>query len=84
DLILMDVQMPVLDGVSATAEIRRLESERGLARTPIIAFSANAMNHQVAEYMASGFDGHLPKPLVIGDLWAVLDGIAATGAEPTP
>ena len=84
DLILMDIQMPVLDGVSATAEIRRLEAERGLARIPIIAFSANAMNHQVAEYMATGFDGHLPKPLVIGDLYAVLNGVAATGAGESP
>lgn len=81
DLILMDVQMPILDGVSATAEIRRLEAERELRRTPIIAFTANAMRHQVAEYLGAGFDGHLAKPLVITELCAVLEQAARTEAD---
>lgn len=79
DLVLMDVQMPILDGVSATSEIRRIEAERGLPRTPVIAFTANAMKHQILEYMASGFDGHLAKPLVISELCVVLELVAATG-----
>lgn len=77
DLVLMDVQMPILDGLSATSEIRRIESERGLGRTPIIAFSANAMKDQVAEYLAAGFDGHLAKPVVISELCRILDSVAA-------
>jgi CheY-like chemotaxis protein len=76
DLVLMDVEMPVLDGLLATAEIRRIEAQRGRDRTPIIAFSANAMTHQVAEYLAAGFDGHLAKPIVIAELCDVLESVA--------
>jgi PAS domain S-box-containing protein len=65
DLVLMDVQMPEMDGVAATRLIRMREAERGLERTPILALSANAMTHQVREYLASGMDGHLAKPIEI-------------------
>jgi signal transduction histidine kinase/CheY-like chemotaxis protein len=65
DLILMDIHMPEMDGVAATAAIRRIEEDRLLRRTPIIALSADAMSHQVARYLASGFDGHVPKPIVV-------------------
>jgi signal transduction histidine kinase/CheY-like chemotaxis protein len=63
DLILMDIQMPVLDGVSAIRLIRAAESESGCRRTPILALTANAMRHQVEEYLAAGADGHIAKPL---------------------
>lgn len=63
DVILMDVQMPDMDGVTATREIRRLESELGRPRTPIIAFTANAMTHQVLSYLDAGMDSHLAKPV---------------------
>jgi CheY-like chemotaxis protein len=72
DLVLMDIQMPVLDGVLATREIRAIEAERGLARTPIIALSANAMKHQVDEYLAAGMDAHLAKPIQLEKLYAAL------------
>jgi two-component system, chemotaxis family, sensor kinase Cph1 len=78
DLVLMDVEMPVLDGVHATSEIRRIEAECGQQRTPVIAFSANAMKHQVAEYLAAGFDGYLAKPVVVTELYAVLSSAVAT------
>jgi light-regulated signal transduction histidine kinase (bacteriophytochrome)/ActR/RegA family two-component response regulator len=81
DMVLMDAQMPILDGVSATAEIRRIEAERGLRRTPIIAFTANAMRHQAAEYLAAGFDGHLAKPVVISDLCAVFERVVDPDAR---
>ena len=74
--MLMDIEMPILDGLLATAEIRRIEAERGRERTPIFAFSANAMTHQIAEYLAAGFDGHLAKPVVMAELFAVLDSAA--------
>jgi CheY-like chemotaxis protein len=80
DLVLMDVEMPVLDGLLATAEIRLIESERGLDRTPIFAFSANAMKHQVAAYLAAGFDGHIGKPVVVAELYAVLRSVAQAGS----
>jgi signal transduction histidine kinase/CheY-like chemotaxis protein len=63
DIVLMDIQMPVLDGVSATREIRSAEAERGLARTPIIAVTANVMTDQIESYMAAGVDDYLPKPI---------------------
>ena len=78
DLILMDIQMPVLDGVAATREIRRIEAEKGLPRTPIVAVTANAMKHQVDEYHAAGLDAHLAKPIVIQHLYAALAGVAAS------
>ena len=63
DIVLMDMQMPGMDGMEAAREIRRLEAERGRARTPIIAVTANAMKDQVETYMAVGMDGHVAKPI---------------------
>ncbi|WP_372784497.1 ATP-binding protein [Phenylobacterium sp.] len=72
DLILMDLQMPVLDGLSAAREIRGLEAALGLARTPIVALSANALPEHIAEARAAGMDGHLAKPMRPDDLIALL------------
>ncbi|MCT4608510.1 MAG: ATP-binding protein [Pelagimonas sp.] len=64
DLILMDVNMPILDGIEATQKIRAHEvATAGGAATPIIALTANAMTHQVATYLASGMDAHVAKPV---------------------
>jgi len=68
----MDVQMPVMDGVTATAAIRAAELAEGRARTPILALTANAMSHQVAEYLASGFDGHVAKPIDAAHLYEAI------------
>jgi PAS domain S-box-containing protein len=73
DVVLMDVHMPVMDGVSAAREIRAREAASGRDRTPIIALTANAMNHQVAQYVAAGMDHVVAKPLEVGRLFAVLD-----------
>ena len=72
DVILMDVQMPVMDGVTATAAIRQKEQASGRARTRIIALSANAMAHQVSEYVAAGMDGHVAKPIEAVALYKAL------------
>ena len=77
DLILMDIQMPVLDGPAATREIRRLEHETGRARTPIIALTANAMAHQTASYMAADMDGVIAKPIDIAQLFSTLQAVLA-------
>ena len=63
DLILMDIQMPVMDGYAAAREIRRWERERGLARTPIIALTASALKEDVRMALDSGCDLHVPKPV---------------------
>lgn len=62
DLILMDIQMPVMNGLEATAAIRSAETLRNLRRTPIIALSANIMRQHELEYHAIGMDGSVPKP----------------------
>ena len=77
DLILMDIQMPVMDGAAATREIRRIELESGRPRTPIVTLSANAMKHHVAEYLSAGMDAHLAKPIQIGKLYATLCAVQA-------
>jgi two-component system, sensor histidine kinase len=77
DLVLMDIQMPVMDGAAATREIRRIELESGRPRTPIVALSANAMKHHVAEYLAAGMDAHLAKPIQLDRLYATLRAVQA-------
>jgi signal transduction histidine kinase/AmiR/NasT family two-component response regulator len=77
DLILMDIQMPEMDGIAATREIRKAEADSGRIRTPIIALSANAMAHQVKEYMAAGMDGHVSKPIELDKLHAALEAALA-------
>jgi CheY-like chemotaxis protein len=72
DLVLMDIQMPVMDGISAVREIRRLEQAEGRPRTPVIALTANAMTHQVAELRAAGMDGHVSKPINVARLFEAI------------
>jgi two-component system sensor histidine kinase/response regulator len=67
DLVLMDVQMPVMDGLEATLTIRKLEGLHG-GRIPIIALTANVLEEHRREAQAAGFDDYLPKPVVLGDL----------------
>jgi signal transduction histidine kinase/CheY-like chemotaxis protein len=80
DVILMDVQMPEMDGPSATRAIRAGELVTGRKRTPIIALTANAMAHQRAEYDAAGMDDLVPKPIEVNRLFAALEQ-ALAGAD---
>ena len=77
DLILMDIQMPRLDGVAATRRIRAEEAACGRRRTPILALSANALTHQVESYMAAGMDGHVAKPIELPKLQSALEQVLA-------
>ena len=82
DLILMDIQMPVLDGIDAAREIRAVETAEKRKRTPIVALTANALTYQVEEYMAAGMDGHVAKPIEIAKLYEAISAAlnaAATG-----
>ena len=68
DLILMDMQMPVMDGLTATREIRLHEIAMGLPRTPIVMLTANALPEHIASAEAAGADRHLAKPFDAGEL----------------
>lgn len=72
DVVLMDVQMPVLDGLSATREIRRIEAAEGRSRTPIIAISAHAFETDVQRSLDTGCDAHLSKPVAKSELLTAL------------
>ena len=89
DLVLMDMQMPVMDGLTATRALRRLEAAEGWPRLPVIMVSANAMPSHLTESLAAGADLHLAKPLtaqsLVDSLETVLEtyqGAAAMGLEP--
>ncbi|MFN3520750.1 MAG: ATP-binding protein [Phenylobacterium sp.] len=73
--ILMDVQMPVMDGPTATRAIREREQDSGRRRTPIIALTANAMAHHEAEYLAAGMDALSPKPIELERLLDTLEAL---------
>jgi CheY-like chemotaxis protein len=77
DLILMDVQMPVMDGLTACRTIREAELTEGRLRTPIVALTANAMVHQVAEYRDCGMDAHIAKPIEVSCLFETLQTFLA-------
>jgi CheY-like chemotaxis protein len=79
DLVLMDVCMPRMDGPAAARAIRAEEAARGLSPTPIVALTANALAHQVADYRAAGMDGFVAKPIEAARLFeAVAAALAAT------
>lgn len=81
DAILMDIQMPVMDGRDATRAIRGLEASSARARTPIIALTANVMTHQAAEYLAVGMDAVVPKPLKVEELYSALEAVLVAAPE---
>jgi two-component system, sensor histidine kinase len=72
DLVLMDCQMPVMNGYDATRLIRAREHDRGLPRLPIIALTANAYNDDEGLARSAGMDAHLPKPYTREQLKAAL------------
>jgi CheY-like chemotaxis protein len=76
DVILMDVQMPEMDGLSATRAIRAAERAAGSGPTPIIAVTANAMPHHVRECLDAGMDAHVSKPIRAPELFAVISRLA--------
>jgi PAS domain S-box-containing protein len=79
DAILMDVQMPVMDGMAAAGAIRALKGPRG--RVPIVAVTADAMPEQISACLAAGMDAHVSKPLRPDSLFAVIEDVLS---RPSP
>ncbi len=83
DLILMDMQMPVMDGLTATRAVREEERRQGLSRTTILALTANAMAEHAKASAEAGVDGHLTKPISAEALLrAVSEAASGVGTSP--
>jgi signal transduction histidine kinase/ActR/RegA family two-component response regulator len=76
DIVLMDMQMPVMDGLTATRAIREWERTRARGATPIIMLTANALPEHQAASLAAGADLHMPKPIEAAKLFGVLQKVA--------
>lgn len=79
DIVLMDIQMPEMDGYEATRAIRRLEREQGLHRTPVVAVTADAFAHDRQKALDSGCDDYLTKPVRRGVLLQTMIRHATAG-----
>jgi two-component system, sensor histidine kinase and response regulator len=76
DLVLMDIQMPVMDGFAAVRRIREIEREKGMRHTPIVALTASAFDETVHRAVEAGCDLHLGKPLKRSTLLRVINDTA--------
>lgn len=81
DIVLMDTQMPVMDGLTAIRAIRAREQTRGGGRIPIISLTANAMPHQVEACLQAGADLHLAKPITVAALFESIAAAAELAAQ---
>jgi CheY-like chemotaxis protein len=84
DVILMDMQMPVMDGVTATRRIRQLEAGSGRPRTPILMVTANCMPEHTTACAQAGADGLVSKPLNPAELLGAIDAALTRDAAPGP
>lgn len=90
DLILMDVQMPVMDGLTATRRIREMEGDLHLPPTPIVSLTANAMPDDIRRSLDAGSNRHMSKPIRPADLVQVITELMSSaasapgGAAPSP
>jgi len=81
DLILMDIQMPVMDGIQATKKIREIELEKRIVPTPIIAITANALAGDREHCLASGMDEYISKPFQVEVLVSKMKNLLAIGSS---
>lgn len=80
DLILMDLQMPVMDGLSASREMRKIETDTA-HQTPILALTANVLESQKYECLRAGMNGFLAKPIRLKELFAALEAVRKSGSS---
>jgi PAS domain S-box-containing protein len=78
DLVLMDIQMPVMDGFQAASLIRQRETEKNIPRLPIVALTAHAFKEYRERYLQAGMDDYLVKPIVPQDLLQTIDKWASS------
>ncbi len=81
DLVLMDCEMPVLDGFAATEQLRAWEAAEGRARTPVVALSAHILDEHKARAQRVGMDGHMAKPVELSQLRELVEHWAAHKAR---
>ena len=81
DAVLLDIAMPVMDGPTALRKIRALEALHGVLPIPIIAVTANVMAHQIADYIAWGFDSCISKPISSIDLSLAISSLVGSAAK---
>ncbi|WP_369059938.1 ATP-binding protein [Caulobacter sp. 73W] len=75
DLILMDIHMPRMDGLTATRRIRAAEASKGRERTPIVAITASVLSHETQAYLAAGMDDYIAKPIDLDHLLTVIERV---------
>jgi two-component system, sensor histidine kinase len=81
DVILMDMQMPIMDGLAATRRIREAETAGGKPRTPLIMLTANALPEHVTASLAAGADRHLEKPVTLATLLEAMNEVLCGGPD---
>ena len=84
DAVLMDMMMPVMDGITATMAIRDIERRNGLARTAIIMLTANILAQHISASLDAGADMHLPKPLSATSLFEALCKVLGPDEQQVP
>jgi len=80
DLVLMDIQMPEMDGLAAARRIREMESEWGTDNIPILALTAHASEVQRQQCLEAGMDGVVTKPVTLRSLLEAIRGVVKVGA----
>ncbi|MBZ5617414.1 MAG: response regulator [Acidobacteriia bacterium] len=81
DVVLMDIQMPEMDGLEATRRIREQERNNG-GHLPIIALTANVLDGDREQFLEGGMDGYVPKPVRVSQLLEAIDDVLCAGSAP--
>ncbi|GHV56933.1 hypothetical protein FACS189460_2630 [Deltaproteobacteria bacterium] len=83
DLVLMDIQMPVMDGLETTAQLRQMEAANNWPPLTVVAMTANAMKGDREKYLALGLDDYITKPILLAELTALLEHLTDRLGSPS-